>query len=272
MKSTASDGGSGLMEDQNSLPEDVKLDELDLIAKKIAFSRHLVAFTGAGISTASGLPDYRGPNGVWTRREKGLPPILPKKPLDEIEPNDAHHALVELQDLGILKFLISQNVDNLHLKSGIRPELLAELHRNHSIVKCLQCDARFKKDEIGWDDTRHGKGYRTEPVSPLQPKCPRCNGRLISSIVNFGDPMPEKEMTLSYHHAKQCDVMLCLGTSLTVHPAAGIPRLAKKRGAFLIIINRGKTGLDALADIKIEEDVSKLLPMIVQKVKQLFRK
>ena len=239
------------------------------VAEKIVTSKYLVAFTGAGISTASGLPDYRGPNGVWTRRDKGLPPPRPKKTITEIEPNAAHFALVELQNMGILKFVISQNVDNLHLKSGIKPHLLAELHGNYSIMKCIDCDSRFKKDEIGWNDVIHGKGYRTDPIQQNQPRCPHCGGRIISSIVNFGDPMPEKEMELAAFHTKRCDLMLVLGTSLRVNPAASFPRMAKKHHAQLIIINQGETPLDHLADIKIEANVAEFLPQVVEYVKRL---
>jgi len=164
---------------QNSFDSRVK-EAAELIHK----SQYLVVFTGAGISTESGLPDFRGPNGVWTRRDKGLPP--PKSPKwSSVEPNAAHKAIVKLQDLGIMKFLISQNVDNLHLKSGIKEELIAEFHGNMEIMRCLKCDKKFEKVNF-WDEKKWGKAYRTHPEKEGQPKCTNCGGRVISSIVNFG--------------------------------------------------------------------------------------
>ncbi|MFW9904016.1 MAG: NAD-dependent deacetylase [Candidatus Thorarchaeota archaeon] len=245
-------------------------DDIKKIANIIAASKYLVVFTGAGISTESGLPDYRGPEGVWTLREKGLKPKLPRKPMHLIEPNPAHYAVLDLYKFGFLKYLISQNVDNLHIKSGIPVEIIAELHGNFDRMKCLSCDSRFLKTEIGWEDYLHGKGYRTEQPRSNQPKCPRCNkGRIISSVVNFNDPMPEKEMVESEKHSRMCDVMLVIGSTLSVFPAANFPIIAKNSGATLIIINMGKTELDGLADIRIEGKAGEILPRIVDEIKSI---
>ena len=243
-------------------------DDVEHVARIMANSNYLVGFTGAGVSTESGLPDYRGPEGVWTLRDKGLPPKRPTKPISEIEPNDGHHALVDLYELGILKYLISQNVDNLHLKSGIPSEILAELHGNHALAKCVDCDERFTKQEIGWEDQIHGKGYRTERPRPNQPKC-ECNGRIISSIVNFNDPMPEKEIIESENQSRKCDVMLVVGSSLSVYPAAELPVIAKRSGATLIIVNKGPTELDNLADVRIEAKSGEFLPLVVEQIRKL---
>ncbi len=243
--------------------------DIELIAEILVNSKYLVAFTGAGVSTESGLPDYRGPEGVWTLRDKGLKPKLPRKPISEIEPNSGHYAFVDLYELGILKYLISQNVDNLHLKSGIPLEIIAELHGNHALTKCLDCDARFTKQEIGWDDLIHGKGYRTEKPRSDQPKCPHCKSRIISSIVNFNDPMPEKEIIESDNQSRKCDVMLVVGSSLSVYPAAELPVIAKRSGAILIIINKGPTQLDNLADVRIEAKSGEFLPKVVEQIRQL---
>ncbi|MCY3414036.1 MAG: hypothetical protein INQ03_20500 [Candidatus Heimdallarchaeota archaeon] len=230
----------------------------------IADSKYLVIFTGAGISTPSGLPDYRGPEGVWTLRDQGKKPKPLSKPLAEHEPNAAHYAVVELQNMGIMKFLISQNVDGLHIKSGIKPKNIAELHGNTNYFKCFKCDKRYLDSEIGWDKRKYGGGYRTSTVVEGQPSCPSCHSRIISSIINFEDPMPESEMKDSNKHTQQADVFLVIGSSLSVYPAVTFPRKAKKNGAKLIIINLGETALDDQCDYKIESDCAIVLPQIVE--------
>ncbi|GAI57695.1 unnamed protein product, partial [marine sediment metagenome] len=117
------------------------------LAEWLYESRHLVVFTGAGISTESGLPDFRGPNGLWTRRDKGLSPKPMSRSWDSVEPNSGHIAIFELEKMGKLKFLISQNVDNLHLKSGINPDLLAELHGNMTKLRCTRCGKTVDKSD-----------------------------------------------------------------------------------------------------------------------------
>ena len=243
-------------------------DDVNQVARMLSESIYLVAFTGAGISTESGLPDYRGPEGVWTLREKGLKPKLPKKPMSLIEPNPSHYVFVDLYGIGLLKYLISQNVDNLHLKSGVPSDILAELHGNSNKMKCLECDTRFSKDDIKWEDSVYGTGYRTEKPRINQPTCPHCAGRIISSVINFNDPMPKKEMRDAEFHSKKCDVMLVVGSTLSVFPAADFPITAKNNaGAILIIINMGKTGLDDIADVRIEAKSGEFLPLVVNQIK-----
>jgi NAD-dependent SIR2 family protein deacetylase len=246
-------------------------DLINQAAKYIAQSKSLVIFTGAGISTPSGLPDYRGPDGVWTRRDKGLKPKPLGKPWHEFEPNEAHDAIVKLQDLEILKYLISQNVDGLHIKSGIRPELIAELHGNSTLMKCSICDGRYTKPELNWDDTKFGKGYRSHGIVSNQPKCPKCQGRIISSVVNFGDPMPEQEIRSSHHYTEHSDVFLVIGSSLSVVPASSFPKIAKDCGATVIIINQGETAMEDLADLRINGDCGTIFPRIVDHVIELKR-
>jgi len=173
-----------------------------------------------------------------------------------------------LQELGYLKFLISQNVDNLHLKSGIKPELIAELHGNYKFMKCIVCDARYSRDEIGWDRELHGRGFRTEEPNEKQPLCKECQGRLISSVVNFNDPMPEREMMLSKKHTSKCDLMIVVGSSLAVQPASGFPIKAKKNGAKLVIINIDSTPIDNKADLKLDVKAGEFLTEIVAIVKK----
>ncbi|MBI2898937.1 MAG: Sir2 family NAD-dependent protein deacetylase [Planctomycetes bacterium] len=230
-------------------------------AEWVAAARHLVAFTGAGISTESGIPDFRGPDGVWTRRDKGLPP--PPMPA-LVEPNRGHRALVALQDSGRLKFLVSQNVDNLHRRSGIRDGAIAELHGNGDLMRCLKCDGRFPLAEVGWDRDRWGTAYRTEKPRPGQPAC-RCGGRLISSIVNFGDPLPERDWRAAFDHAGRADVFLAVGSSLVVTPAADLPRRALDGGAKLILVNQGATPLDDEADLLFREPAGEVLTDMVSR-------
>ncbi|MFX0062078.1 MAG: NAD-dependent deacetylase [Candidatus Hermodarchaeota archaeon] len=243
-------------------------DKIEQIATLIANSLHLVIFTGAGISTESGLPDFRGPEGIWTLRDKGLKPKLPKVPWHEVQPNPAHISILELQNMGLMKFLISQNVDNLHLKSGIKPDFIAELHGNSTLLKCFSCDQRIAKKDADWDDQLYGRGYRTSKEIQGQPRCSACGGRLISSVINFGDPMPQKEMDDATWHSQHSDVFISIGSTLLVLPAASFPRIALENGAQLIIINKGETALDHVAHIRIEGKAGEILPKIVKQVKE----
>jgi NAD-dependent SIR2 family protein deacetylase len=238
-----------------------------LAAELIHNSKYLIVFTGAGISTESGIPDYRGPDGLWTRRDKGLPP--PKMPKwSSVEPNLAHKAIVELQSTGKMKFLISQNIDSLHLKSGIKEELIAEFHGNMELMRCLECDKKFKKEGF-WDEKKWGKAYRTLPEQKGQPKCPECGGRIISSIVNFGDPIWEKEIVESFNHSKSADVFLVVGSSLTVSPASKCPEYALKNRADLIIINNQPTPFDTAATVVFRENAGETLTMIMKEISRL---
>ena len=238
------------------------------VVEWILESEHVVAFTGAGISTDSGIPDFRGPDGVWTRRDKGLPPPRWRSGPGGPHPNPSHLALADLQRLGKLQFLITQNTDNLHRASGVRPDLLAELHGNGRMLRCLACDTLHTFAEARWDNSRWGPAYRTDVPRPGQPPCPACGGRLISSVVNFGDPMPEKEMLLSAEHARESDLMLALGSSLTVEPAASLVGLALRSGAKLVLINQGKTPYDRLATLRVWAGIGLVLPPAVEMVKQ----
>lgn len=226
-------------------PPDLR-ERIRTLADWIFESRHIVIFTGAGISTESGLPDFRGPDGIWTRKAKGLPTRT--RDFSSAEPNAGHMAIVELQNLGKLSFLISQNVDNLHLKSGIRPELLAELHGNTTKVRCSRCE--FLMDNIDNEVT-----------------CPLCGGRLMSSVVNFGQPLPQRELTQAYAHSQDCDLFVVIGSSLVVYPAADMPRVALDCGARLVIISQGEAPFDRLAHLLFREAIGSVLPPAVAQVK-----
>jgi NAD-dependent SIR2 family protein deacetylase len=244
--------------------------QIEQAAEWIANSKRLVIFTGAGISTESGLPDFRGPDGIWTRRDKGLPPPKSEKPWHLVNPNLAHRAVVELQELDLLDFLISQNVDNLHLKSGIKLEKIAELHGNTTLMVCLECGKKMTHQEAGWDQKIYGPGYRTSPIIAGQPKCPTCGGRIISSVVNFGDPLPEKDIDAALNHSKTSDVFLVIGSSLVVTPAAYCPQIALQAGTKLIILNEGETPFDSAAHLRMYGKAGPVMTRIVDRVKQLL--
>jgi NAD-dependent SIR2 family protein deacetylase len=247
-------------------------EKIALAANWIVESERLVVFTGAGCSTGSGLPDFRGPDGLWTRRDKGLPPPKSKVPWDQVKPNPNHYAVVELLEMGKLDYLISQNVDGLHVKSGIPFEKLAELHGNMYFMKCLACGKKLTFEDAEWDKKIFGSGYRTQRVRKNQPPCSTCNGRLISSIVNFGDPLPDDELQESIVRSQNCDVFFVIGSSLVVTPAANMPGIAKKNGAKLILINKGDTPYDNVADIRFDNKIEEVLPPIMKKVKEMVKK
>jgi len=227
------------------------LDErIETLAQWMLEAKHLVIFIGAGISTGSGLADFRGPDGIWTRRAKGL--AAEQSDFALAQPNAAHLAIADLQRLGKLGFLISQNVDNLHLKSGILPDLLAELHGNLTMLRCTRCE--FVLDNF--DDMTF---------------CPLCEGKLVSSVVDFGQPLPQKAFSEAYWHSEQCDLFVAIGSSLVVTPAADMPAVASKSGAKLVIINQGETPLDRLADLRFEETIGEVFPQAVVRLMSLMQ-
>jgi NAD-dependent SIR2 family protein deacetylase len=224
-------------------------ERIEQFAQWMFESKYLIVFTGAGISTESGLPDFRGPDGIWTRQAKGLPPK--PRPFSSVEPNAGHRAIVELQNLGKMRFLISQNVDNLHLRSGIGPDLLAELHGNTNKLRCQRCQTQVDK-------------------SPGSEIC-SCGGRLVSSVVNFGDPLPKRELEDSFRHSQQCDLFIVVGSSLVVSPANEMPRVALESGARLVIINQGGTPFDENCHLRFEEKTGEVLPAAVEKLRELIK-
>ena len=245
-----SEAGSQMFYKENELNNMANLEErIKKLAQWMLEAKYIVVFTGAGISTDSGLSDFRGPDGVWTRQEKGLPPI--PRPSTSVEPNAGHRAIVELQNLGKLKFLVSQNVDNLHLRSGIRPEQLAELHGNVSKLRCQRCQTQVDKS-LGIDACK-------------------CGGRLVSSVVNFGDSLPQKDLQDSFRHSGYCDLFIVVGSSLVVSPANEMPEIALRSGARLVIINQGETPMDGSCHLRFEEKIGEVLPQAVNKLKELMK-
>ena len=242
--------------------------DIATIARWIVAGRHVVAFTGAGISTDSGIPDFRGPDGVWTRRDAGLPAPQWRVAPGQVAPNASHRALVELERIGKLRYLITQNTDGLHRESGIPPAHLAELHGNGRLLRCLGCGREHTRQAMGWDSRRWGPGYRTDPPVAGQPACPACGGRLVSSVVNFGDSLPVLELARAGEHARRCDVMLVLGSSLVVEPAASLVGFAVLGGARVVLVNQGETPYDQRVSLRVWAGIGDVLPPAVALVRR----
>lgn len=221
-----------------------------------------VAFTGAGISTESGIPDFRSPGGLWTRnRPIDFEAFLSSRAMRneawrrrfEMEaafggarPGRGHHALARLLQEGQLKGIITQNIDGLHQASGVPSGQLIELHGNSTYATCLACDMRYELDWVrARFDERQGEA----------PDCPACDGPIKTATISFGQPMPPQAMMQARALSRACDVFLAIGSSLVVYPAAGFPLEAKEYGATLVIINREPTELDGAADLVIRAEI-----------------
>ncbi|MGY1821665.1 SIR2 family NAD-dependent protein deacylase [Geodermatophilus sp. SYSU D00079] len=234
-------------------------------------AERVTVLTGAGISTDSGIPDYRGPNGVWTRdpdAEKLVtlsyyvadPDIrrrawLMRRDLQvgDVHPNAGHRALVELERQGRLRGLLTQNIDGLHQAAGSSPELVRELHGTVHEVECLSCRDRTTMDEAL---------ARVDAGEP-DPACLRCGGILKSATISFGQVLDPAVVEAAVEAATDCDVFLAVGTSLTVHPAAGLTDLAAGAGARVVVVNAQPTPYDDLADLVVREPIGTALPRLV---------
>ncbi|HVS63507.1 MAG TPA: Sir2 family NAD-dependent protein deacetylase [Thermoanaerobaculia bacterium] len=239
------------------------------LGRLIAESRRLVAFTGAGISTESGIPDFRSPGGIWSRyrpidfreflssqearRETWRRRIGTGDTLGAARPNRGHEALAVLHRHGVLSSVITQNVDGLHQASGVPGEQVIELHGNATYATCLDCAERYEIPPL----LEHFR------ASDEPPAC-SCGGWIKSATISFGQPMPEDAMRAAEAETSACDAFLVLGTSLRVYPAAGFPRLALESGARLAIVNRERTDLDARAEVVIHGEIGPALSAAVE--------
>ncbi|KAI8552196.1 hypothetical protein RHMOL_Rhmol06G0247200 [Rhododendron molle] len=232
-------------------PPDALQQKIEQLAMMIHKSKHLVVFTGAGISTSCGIPDFRGPKGIWTlqREGKGVPEA--SLPFDRAMPSITHVALVELEKAGILKFVISQNVDSLHLRSGIPREKLAELHGNSFMEICPKCRAEYLRDfeveTIGLKETSR----RCSDV--------KCGAKLKDTVLDWEDALPPKEMNAAEKHCRMADIVLCLGTSLQITPACNLPLKCLRLGGKIVIVNLQQTPKDNKASLVIRGLVDKVI-------------
>ena len=235
------------------------------LAALIAHSQRIVAFTGAGISTESGIPDFRSPGGIWSRmqpidfrdfmrsadmrREAWRRKAVIDKDFHQATPNRGHRALAALVGRGVMSAIITQNIDGLHQASGVPGEQVIELHGNGTYAACLDCGLRYELAPI------MAAFERDESL----PVCTVCGGIIKSATISFGQSMPQAAMARAHAESTECDLFIVLGSSLVVYPAAGFPALAKQRGAKLVIINREATEQDDSADLVVHDEIGATL-------------
>jgi len=236
-------------------------DEIESLARALGSSQRLVAFTGAGISTESGIPDFRSPGGIWSRmqpiefddfvrsdemrREAWRRKIALDRDFRAATPNRGHRALAALVATGRMSAIITQNVDGLHQAAGVPDEQVIELHGNATYAHCLACAERYELDPI----------FAAFAKDEQAPVCARCGGLVKTATISFGQAMPPAAMARADEQTRACDLFLVLGSSLVVYPAAGFPRLARHNGARLVIVNREPTDQDDSADLVIHADI-----------------
>ena len=237
---------------------------------------YVVGMTGAGISVESGIPPFRGPGGLWTKY--GEPPMNgyerfladPQKAWQErlaptgaskeiqatirqAQPNPGHKALVALEEMGLLRYLITQNVDNLHRRAGSRQ--LAEIHGNSTLVRCIQCTSRWPLEDIS--------------IERLPPSCTRCGSMLKIDTVSFGEPIPPDVLEVCHRETQRCDCMLVAGTSATVYPAAWFPIQVQEKGGHLVEVNLYESDLTPLCTVSLRGKSGEILQQLVQAVQEL---
>ncbi len=242
------------------------MNEIEVLAELIRSANRIVVLTGAGISTESGIPDYRGPNGVWStgkpptigdfmdseesrraywqRRRESYPNLV------AAQPNLAHRALVDLEHGGKLSGIVTQNIDGLHQRAGSSAELVIELHGSAHTIRCTSCGTAFSGEEV----------QQWLLDGNLYPSCPVCGGILRTATVLFGEPLPRQALNRSIELTRAADLLLVVGSSLVVNPAAKLPLIAKRNGAPVAIVNRTETRLDALADLRLAGSAGYVLP------------
>ena len=250
------------------------MEEIEQLAQLILHSKKVVVFTGAGISTESGIPDFRSPGGIWSRYDpedftiqKFLSGPAARRTiwkmsvegglLTEAEPNLAHHAIAELHQLGKLDCVITQNIDNLHQKAGVPGDMVFELHGNMQWVVCLSCARRYPMPEV-LQRIRDG----TEV-----PDCPDCQGILKPDAVFFGEALPQGTLREAIRRAQNCDLFIIIGSTLVIYPAAYIPTYATEAGAKLAIVNLTPTPFDHHAAVVTRGKAGEIMSRVMGKVR-----
>jgi NAD-dependent deacetylase len=237
------------------------MDDIEMLREVIGSAKRIVAFTGAGISTESGIPDFRSPGGIWTRykpiyfddfmssdemrRESWRRKFATDETMLKAEPNAGHRALAKLVEQGRMSAIITQNVDGLHQRSGVPDAKIIELHGNATYASCLDCGHRHELEPIR-------KAFLGSGKLPL---CVKCDGIVKTATISFGQAMPEIPMARAQDETMSCDLFIVLGSSLVVYPAAGFPRIAKRKGAKLVILNRDPTDQDDDADVVMHAEI-----------------
>ena len=235
--------------------------QVDDLERMIAEAECMVAFTGAGISTESGIPDYRSPGGIWTkfrpidfvdfmasaeaRRETWRRKFASHETLQKATPNAGHRALARLVEQGRMAAVVTQNIDGLHQASGMPDDKVIELHGNATYAACLDCRKRYELDWV----------REIFAVDERLPICTACGGIIKTATISFGQSMPEAEMERAREVTMAADLFIVLGSSLVVYPAAGFPIMAKRNGSRLVIVNREPTDQDELADLVINAEI-----------------
>ena len=241
------------------------MSSVDELQRMIAEAKRIVAFTGAGISTESGIPDFRSPGGIWTqykpidfrdflaseeaRRESWRRKFVTDESMRQATPNAGHRALAKLVEQGRLTAIITQNIDGLHQTSGVPAAKVIELHGNATFAACLDCRRRH---ELEWV-------RQIFADNETLPMCMACGGLLKTATISFGQSMPEDEMQRAHKAALSADLMITLGSSLVVYPAASFPIMAKQNGARYVIVNREPTDQDEIADLVINAEIGQTL-------------
>jgi NAD-dependent deacetylase len=239
------------------------------LARLIADARRMVVFTGAGISTESGIPDFRSPGGVWSRMKPiqfdafVADPAARREAWDRVftgragwaggTPNAGHHAVARLVAAGKASSIITQNVDGLHQAGGAPAEAVIELHGNATYATCLECGERHELEDLRAPFVERG----------VIPTCRACGGLVKSATISFGQAMPEAAMARAQDETAACDLFLVLGSSLVVFPAAGFPLMAKRAGAQLAIVNRDPTEMDGAADLVLHDEIGPVMTEVV---------
>jgi NAD-dependent deacetylase len=237
----------------------------------------VLPFTGAGISTECGIPDFRSPGGIWTknkpipfeaflasqeaRNESWRRRFAIADTFDAARPGRGHRALASLYRAGKVPAVITQNIDNLHQESGIAPAHVVELHGNTTYANCLDCGERY---ELSFVRAKMASG------NGCAPDCPRCGGYIKTATVSFGQPMPDRAMRQAQDLTLCCDLFLAIGSSLVVWPAAGFPLLAKRNGARLVVLNRDPTEFDDIADLVVRDDIGTVLAPFIAEASSTF--